>query len=66
MTINPYAKDLQDGVHLRYLLRFCATSVAVREWQVLVNVMEVFGMVQEWVGRRGDQLGILGILGGIV
>jgi hypothetical protein len=52
LSMNPYARELQNGVQLRHLMRFCACSIAVREWQALVNVMEAFIALQSWIKER--------------
>jgi hypothetical protein len=56
LTINPQARDLQEGVHLRYLMRFCATSHALREWQSLVNISESFLAIQRFIRESGESI----------
>lgn len=58
LTMNPRARDLQDGIHLRYLMRFCACSHAVSEWQTLVNIMEAFIAMQGWIRQTGENAGV--------
>jgi hypothetical protein len=59
LTMNPRARDLQDGIQLRYSMRFCACSHAIREWQTHVNIMEAFLAIQRWIRDTGKYSGVL-------
>jgi hypothetical protein len=58
LTMNPRARDLQDGIHLRYLMRFCACSHALGEWQTHVNIMEAFLAMQRWIRETAEDPGV--------
>lgn len=52
---NPRARFCGEGRLSRALTRICSFSMALREWQVVVNIMETFLCVQRWIRERGSK-----------
>lgn len=58
LALNPCARNLRDGIQLRSLMKICAFALAQREWQLLVNIMEVFMALQRWIRETEGGSGV--------
>jgi hypothetical protein len=53
LVANAGARFTRQGRLSRALTRICSFSIALRDWQALVNLMESFLAVQKWIAKRG-------------
>jgi len=53
LVANAGARFTKEGRLSRALTRICSFSIALRDWQALVNLIESFLAVQKWIAERG-------------
>jgi hypothetical protein len=53
LVANAGARFTREGRLSRALMRICPFSIALRDWQALVNLMESFLAVRKWIAERG-------------
>jgi hypothetical protein len=54
LVANAGARFTREGRLSRALTRICSFSIALRDWQALVNLMESFLAVQKWIAEQGS------------
>ncbi len=53
LVANAGARFTREGRLSRALTRICSFSIALRDWQALVNLLESFLAVQKWIAEMG-------------
>jgi len=53
LVANAGARFTREGRLSRALTRICSFTIALRDWQALVNLMESFLAVQKWISEPG-------------
>jgi hypothetical protein len=55
LVANAGARFTREGCLSRALTRICSFSIALRDWQAMVNLMESFLAVQKWISEWGKE-----------
>jgi hypothetical protein len=55
LVANAGARFTREGRLSRALTRICSFSIALRDWQAMVNLMESFLAVQKWISEWGKE-----------
>lgn len=53
LVANAGARFTREGRLSRALTRICSFSIALRDWQALVNLIGSFLAAQKWIAERG-------------
>jgi hypothetical protein len=54
-VFNPAARYKSEGLPLRMLLKNCTSYLGLVDWQILINTMESFLCVQQWIRQLGSR-----------